>query len=547
MRSRRVILTSSVALMLAPLGGCAASQSSSTAAAPPSVTASSAATGRSISKLTIAVTSSSVDSDDPAYGGASLVMETTEPLLTYTPRINGKVGRIEPGLAVAVPAPTNNGKTYEFHLRSGIKYSNGQPVLASDFKYAIERLYLANDYPIGKFSLVEGAAAFGAARKGNISGIVADNAAGTITFNLTAAMPTFDSLMAQYFTAPVPASTPVAEDDHIPSTGPMMVTAFTAAQSYTLVKNPDFVPIASLPASNVDTIVASVVSDPNVALEATLNGTYDYDDENVPADQLSTVLSKDASHIREVAIAETNMFSLNTTKKPFNDLRVRQAVNYAIDRAAMAKLAGGLQLPTENILPPGESSYKKITAYGYNLAKAKSLIQAAGATGDAVTILASGESDSEPYAVYLQSQLKAIGLVPSVKVVPSATFFNVPSVPSTDPDISWYPWNELIPDASDWIGQLFDGRLINYSHNEDWSMFNDPAINTAISAAEALPFGPARDAAWAALDQELVVNQAAVVPYANPVQVAVFSPRMNPACFTQFVGGTALLSNFCLK
>jgi peptide/nickel transport system substrate-binding protein len=189
----------------------------------------------------------------------------------------------------------------------------------------------------------------------------------------------------------------------------------------------------------------------------------------------------------------------------------------------------------------------KISAYTYDLAKAKSLVQAAGASGDKVTVLASGDPTSEPYAVYLSGQLKAIGPDASVKVVPSSTFFGVPNVPSTDPEISWYPWNELIPDASDWIGQLFDGRLINQSHNEDWSMFNDPTINKEITAAEALPLGSARDAAWAALDQELVVKQAAVVPYANPIQIAVFSSRISTRCYTQFVGGGPLLSNFCLK
>jgi peptide/nickel transport system substrate-binding protein len=544
MRSRRIILASSSTLALALLAGCASSP------APASSAASSparAASGKPISKLSIAVSSSAVDSDDPAYGGSSLVMETTMPLLTYTPRINGKAGTVAPGLATAVPVPTNGGKTYEFHLKPGIKYSNGQPVLASDFKYAVERLYLANDYPTGKFSLVAGAAAFAASHKGGITGIVPDNTARTITFNLTAPMPTFNDVMAQYFTAPVPSTTPSTQDDNIPSTGPMVVTSFTAGQSYTLVKNPYFMPTPALPASNVGTIVATVVSDPNVALTQTLDGTYDYDDENVPTDQLSAVLSKDASQTVSVALAETNMFSLNTSKKPFDDVRVRQAVNYAIDRTAMAKLSGGLQLPTENILPPGETSYKKITAYPYDLARAKSLVQAANATGDKVTILASGDPTSEPYAVYLANQLKAIGLDASINVVPSSTFFNVPSVPSTDPEISWYPWNELIPDASDWIGQLFDGRLINNQHNEDWSMFNDPAINSQISAAEALPLGSARDAAWAALDQELIVKQAAVAPYGNPVQIAVFAPRISTACYSEFIGSQALLSNFCLK
>ena len=540
MRSRIVIIVSSFTLALALLVGLAPTGASSAS--------SRVTTGKSISKLSIAVVANAVDSADPAWGGSSLVLETTMPLLSYYPRVNGKVGALAPGLATAIPKPTNHGMTYVFHLKPGIKYSNGQPVLASDFQYAIERLYLANDYPIGKFYLIKGAAAFGKTRKGSIAGIIPDNASRTITFQLTAPMPTFDMLMAQYFTAPEPASTPAAaQDNQVPSTGPMMVTHFIASQGYTLVKNPYFMPTAAMPASNVNEIVATVVSNPNVALSQTLNGTYNYDDENVAPDQLGTLLSKNASQTVTVALAATNMFSLNVTLKPFNDLRVRQAVNYAINRTAMASLLGGLQLPTQNILPPGETSFRKISAYPYNLAKAKSLVQAAHATGYKVTILASGDPTSEPEAVYLDNQLNAIGLNASVNIVPPSTFFGVPSNPKTDPQISWFPWNELIPDASDWIGQLFNGQLINYSHNEDWSMFNVASINKQIATAEALPLGSARDAAWAALDRALVVNYAAVVPYGNPVQVFVFSKSINTHCFTTFVGGEALLSNFCSK
>jgi len=535
MRSRKAIVASSFALALALVVPAASASSSK------------ATSGKPIAKLSIAITTSGADSVDPAYGGSALDMETTTPLLTYTPRIHARIGRIVPGLATAVPQPTNHGKTYVFHLKPGIKYSNGKAILASDFRHAIERLYLANDYPTGKFSLVVGAAAFAKARKGHIAGIIPNNAARTITFKLTAPMPTFNALMAQYFTAPEPGNTAAAQNDHLPSTGPMMATQFTASQGYTLVKNPYYQPNAALPASNVTKVVATVVSDPNVALAQTLSGTYDYDDENVPVDQLATVLSKNRSQLVAVPLAETNMFSLNVTKPPFDKLQVRQAVNYAIDRAAMAKLAGGLQLPTENILPPTESSYVKITSYPYDLAKAKSLVQAAGAGGAKVTVLASSDPTSQPQAVYLVNQLNAIGLDAKVNVVPSNTFFGVPSVPSTDPESSWYPWNELIPDASDWIGQLFDGRLINDQHNEDWSMFNVPSINTAISAAEVLPLGKARDAAWAALDKKLVVDYAAVVPYGNPVQIAVFSSRINARCYTQFVSGAVLLSNLCAK
>ena len=257
MKSRIIVVASSIGLGLGLLVGLASTVPSS---ASPRVS-----NGTGISKLTVVELSTDIQSPDPAWGGSSLNLETTMPLLTYYPRVNGLVGALAPGLATVVPKPTNKGTTYEFHLRPGVKYSNGQPILASDVEYEIERVYLANDYPGGNFDVIKGASAFQKAKKGNISGIIADNANWTITFNLTAPSPTFDMLMAQYYSAPVPANTsPTSEDNQVPSTGPMMVKQFTVSQSYTLVKNPYFMPTASLHASNVDEIVATAVSNPNV-------------------------------------------------------------------------------------------------------------------------------------------------------------------------------------------------------------------------------------------------------------------------------------------
>ncbi len=537
-----------VTLLALGASACTSSTSAPTPDKPTRSDSSTLARGGRIGVLNVAESPDSIDSGDPAYGTWSETAESHVGLLTTTPRINGKAGSVVAALAQAVPVPTDGGRQYVFQLRPHLKYSDGSPVRASDFRYAIQRLYVASSGFAGKFSVLEGASEFSRTKKGSISGIIPDDSAATVTFKLTGPDPTFTELLAGYESAPVPSRTPSTDTPLTPATGPMMVTAFRTSERYVLKKNPNYQPTSALPASNVDEVIGTGVANAAVALNQTLDGQYDLDANpiGVPADQLGKVLKSNSAQTKTVVLEQTNMFSLNQSNKVLKDVRVRQAVNYAIDRTAMAKLAGGLLVPTENVLPPGENSYVKVAPYTYDLAKAKSLIQEAGARGASVTIDAAGEDDAEPFAVYLSNQLKLIGLNATIKVIPSQTYFGIPSVPATDPAIAWYPWNEVIPDASDWIGQLFDGRLINNSHNNNWGMVNEPDINRAIDAASSLSLGQARNSAWAALDRA-AVEKALVVPYGNPVQVAVFSKRINPACYQQFQAEANLMSNLCLK
>ena len=112
-----------------------------------------------------------------------------------------------------------------------------------------------------------------------------------------------------------------------------------------------------------------------------INGQDDYDFHQIPVDRLAELQQKYGDQLKVYTPANTYYYFMNNRVAPFDKLKVRQAVNYAIDRDALVRLYGGLATPTENVLPPTYPQYKKLTLYPYNLAKAKQLIKAAGATG----------------------------------------------------------------------------------------------------------------------------------------------------------------------
>src|SRR5215211_759288 len=136
---------------------------------------------------------------------------------------------------------------------------------------------------------------------------------------------------------------------------------------------------------------------------------------------------------------------MNNRIKPFDDVKVRQAVNYAIDRNALVRLYGGLATPTENILPPTYPQYKKHTFYKFDLAKAKQMIQQAGLAGTEVTVWTSNRDTAKPPAEYLQDQLNKIGFKAKLKVIDASIYWTTIGNQSNKAEIGFADWFQDYP------------------------------------------------------------------------------------------------------
>jgi len=178
---------------------------------------------------------------DPAYSytveGWEAMWNVYLSLLGYK-HVNGPDGAtLVPALAKDLPQISSDGLTYTMTLRSGLKYSNGKPVKASDFKYAIKRDFLADSPGVGFFTNIVGADAFSKTKKGDIAGITTNDTTGKITVKLVKPQGDFQNILATIFAAPIPSGTPKADQSThpIPSTGPYQIQSYQPNRQFVMV------------------------------------------------------------------------------------------------------------------------------------------------------------------------------------------------------------------------------------------------------------------------------------------------------------------------
>jgi peptide/nickel transport system substrate-binding protein len=479
----------------------------------------------------------SVDYLDPALsytaeGWAPLSMVYLS-LLGYR-QVRGPGGAtVVPVLAENLPRVSRDRRTYMLTLRQGLTYSNGRTVKASDFEYAIERLFRVDSPGVGFFSNIVGATRFAKTRKGGISGIVADDATRGIRIRLAKPQGDFEYILTLPFAALVPAGTPAKDQSThpIPATGPYLISSYRPSRAYTLARNPSFRPLPSVSATNPDTISVQLIKDLGIALQKTINGQADYDFNAIPIERLASVQRKYGDRLKIYTPADTWYVFMNTRTPPFDKLAVRKAVNLAIDRRALVQLVGGLATPTENILPPTYPQYRKHTLYPHDVAKARALVQQAGAAGAAVTVWTTDIFGFKPTGEYLTDVLGKIGLKATLKVLDPNVYFQVIGNQSTRTQIGISSWYQDYPHPLDWFDTLLNGRRITSTHNNNLSNTNVPAINATIDRLKRQPTLTKRvNAQWAALDRR-VMEQALIAPYLNHQQTDFFGSDIDTICY----------------
>jgi peptide/nickel transport system substrate-binding protein len=454
-----------------------------------------------------------------------------------------------PALATDLPQVSSNGTVYKFTLRKGLKYSDGTPVKASDVRYAIERDYKVDSPGVGFFSNIVGADAFSKTKKGHITGIKANDATGAITITLNKPQGDFQNILATTFAAPVPQTAPAKDQSThpIPSTGPYMIQSYQPNRVFTMVRNPNFKPTTNVPATNPDKIVVKIVAEDSAALQQVINGEGDWDFHPIPVDRLQEVQNKYGDRLKVYTPANNYYFFMNLREKPFDKLQVRKAVNYALDRNALVRLYGGLARPTENILPPTYPQYKKHDLYPYNLAKAKQMIKQAGVTGAKVTVWTSNRDTAKKPAAYLQDVLTNLGFKATLKVVDASIYWTTVGNQKTHAQIGFADWYQDYPHPLDWFDVLLNGERITPTHNNNYSNFDDKAINSKIDALKKqATLNGQVNSQWAALDQQIMA-QAPWAPFVNRNFTDFFSSKVDTSCYINHVLYQFDFGRICMK
>jgi peptide/nickel transport system substrate-binding protein len=471
-----------------------------------------------------------IDYLDPqqAYTGQSwwAMWNVYETLVTYR-HVDGPAGyKLVPGLATSLPKVSNGGKTYTFTMRKGVKYSNGKTVKASDFKFAIKREFLSTGQGVGFYTDIVGADKFSKTLKGDIPGIQTNNKTGKIVIRLTKPRGDFLTILSLIFAAPVPAGTPNSiQNGNIPGTGPYQIVNYEPNRGFSMVRNKYFKPNAYIPRGNPNRVDVSLVGDANAATQRVIGGQADYSNGAIPPDRIASVKGRGQLVLRKTA--NTYYFWMNVNVAPFNKLKVRQAVNYAIDRKALQRIVwGGLGTPTQNVLPPTYPSYRKLNLYPHNVTKAKQLIQQAGVKGANVTVWTRDVSDAVTAAQYYVSVLNNIGLNAKLNTLPKSTYYTTIGNINTKAQTGWARWLEDYPHPLDWFDVLLNGNRIVQQDNNNYAYFSNKKVNSEIEGLKKAPvLTPSVNARWAVVEKQ-IMQQAPWAPWSNRVFPEFFSKSM---------------------
>ncbi len=459
------------------------------------------------------------------------------PLLTYKHENGDGSAQLQPALAESLPDISADGKTYKLTLRQGMKYSNGQPIKASDFKFAIERLFTVNSGGSVFYDKIAGASEFAAGKANTISGIQTNDQTGEITIELTQPSGTFPNELGLMFAAPIPSNTPNADDpagltnNPPPSSGPFTITSVDAPRSYVLERNPQFKTVldagAPIPDAHVDKVTVTQNKNQSAQATAIEQNTSDFMVDPPPADLLPQIESQYSDRFQLEDSINTYYFWMNTTTAPFNDLRVRQAVNYAIDPEALVRIFGGRLHPGQQILPPGMPGYQEYTLYpGPNLDKAKQLLAQANPSDKDITVWTDDEPDRIRIGQYYQDVLKSIGFNADLKVIGGDVYFTtIGNLNTPNLDTGFSDWFQDYPHPNDFFQPLLAGESILSTNNNNYSQADIPELNKQITDLGQQQLPDVEDQ-YAALDKKYM-EQAVWAPYGNEKLAKFTSDRIN--------------------
>ncbi|MFZ0091869.1 MAG: ABC transporter substrate-binding protein [Solirubrobacteraceae bacterium] len=517
-----VLLAAVAAFAISACGGSSSSSSSSSSAAGGSATSTAASSGAATGGTVNLVMGTFPQSLDPGLDYTTQGAETNwlvyTGLMTYRHAAGLASTQLIPGLATALPAITDGGKTYTATLRKGLVFSNGKPVKASDFTYAVERSIKVPWGGSGEFITpnIVGASAYSTGKAKTISGITTDDATGKIVIHLTHAYGAFENVLAEPTLGLIPSGFPmkVQPTSPPPGVGPYEVKNIVANQSYDVVRNPHWAAmnVPGIPAGHVDVDV-KVNSNISANALAVLNNSADVFDwaDAIPGSLLPQIQSQAKGRYSLVNLGgSVYYFFLNSQEKPFNNELAREAVITGLNQEAYSRLGGGTLVPACFFLPPAVPGHPTSATCPYgtpgtgDLAKAQALVKQSGMAGQPVTVWSQERSPRLQWGTAYTQYLNQIGFKATQKTIADATYFTtIGEEKSLHPQTGFADWNQDFPNPIDFYGVLLTGPAILPTNNENFGQVNDPHINSSVAKYSTIPTTELQKNSqqWQALDE----------------------------------------------
>jgi peptide/nickel transport system substrate-binding protein len=519
--------------------GSATATGSGSATAPASGSASPAAAGGTVYVLA----GTAYSYLDPASGYDSGVEDfyrlIYRTLTTYAAAPGAAGEQVVGDLATNTGTPSDNYKTWTFTLRKGLVFQNGQPITSQDLKFGVERAWdptAGIGDPTAKQLIVAPSSYKGPYQSGSLPSTSIDTPdSATIIFHLTASTPNFDVQATSPDFVAVPAGSGkggVFNTSPI-SSGPYEVSSFKHGSSLTLVRNPHWQQSSDpVRAAKPDSFVFQFgLSEATIDQRVIADQAKDVDAITIDQMVASAVPKLSTVPGRYVQGTEncTYFTVLNTAKAPLDNLKVRQAIEWATDKQTVVDATGGsvLASPATSIEPPGTLGRNPVSAYPTatgDVAKAKALLAAAGyAKGFTMTLQT--DSGYQPMAVAVQAALARVGITVKIQTIASDTYWQTIETPTQEAQSAIGGWCGNNPDATNFLSSMFDGDNITKTGNSDWSMLNDKALNSEMTALNAMTDINALNAKSAELDLK-IQQLAPIVPLLYMNWVTLFGSNV---------------------
>ncbi|MBB4441954.1 MULTISPECIES: ABC transporter substrate-binding protein [Rhizobium] len=474
---------------------------------------------------------------DPAIGydwvNWSMIKSLYSRLMDYAPGTPNPVPSLAESFTVSP-----DGLTYTFKLHKGVKFSNGRELVASDVKYSIERAVdpKTQGPGAGFFGAIKGFEDETGGKTTTLSGIETPDDS-TVIFNLSRPDATFLHVLAINFASVVPKEAVEAAAGDFGKkpvgSGTFILKDWTIGQQLVFERNKDYF-VKGVP--YIDSFKVEVGQEPLVALLRLQKGEVDIAGDGIPpAKFLEIKNSADgAQMIVDGEQLHTGYITLNTKVKPFDNVKVRQALNMAVNKERITRILNGRATPANQPLPPLMPGYDKaFTGYAYDVAKAKALLAEAGYPDGFETVLYSTNTDPQPrIAQAIQQDLAAVGVKAEVRALAQANVISAGGTEGEAPMI-WsggMAWIADFPDPSNFYGPIL-GCAGAVPGGWNWSWYCNADLDKRAVAADSMS-DPAkaaeRTAAWGKIFTDIMAD-APWIPVINERRVVAKSLRMGGA------------------
>ncbi|MER5305620.1 ABC transporter substrate-binding protein [Streptomyces lasiicapitis] len=448
-------------------------------------------------------------------------------LVTYKAAPGAEGGDLVPDLATDLGTPSDGARTWTFHLKKGVKYEDGTPVRAQDVKYNVERSFSPDLYGGADYAAryLKGAEGYKGPANGEHLDSIKTPDDHTIVFELRKPFAEFANATVMPTFAPVPKSkdTGPKYDSRPFSSGPYKIDTYQRNKKLILVRNRHWDPRTdAVRKAYPDKLVMTMGLRPN-QVDDRMIASQGADSSAVPWYALrpeSGVKVLPKADVRKRLLAEstncTDMVQMHTGRAPFNDVKVRQAVQYALDKEVVVNSSGGpafneassAYMPA-TLFDGKQPDTLKIPATG-DVDKAKELLKQAGKPGGFTTKMTVSNGD-KGRAEAIQQALGKAGIKVTIETVDPAAFYTTIGDTTNRTDMVYTGWCPDYPSGSTFLPFVFDGRHIKEKGNTgNHSLFRDKATNKRMDEIANMTDPVKAGRAWQQLDGTILAKAPAV-------------------------------------